>query len=91
MVVVLPGMNVEDLQPSLDRIQLEVKRLSMEEFGEDVISLSAGEAQLGRDGTTAEDLLSEADRRMYGNKKKRKTVPWPRTVEIQDSQFATAR
>jgi diguanylate cyclase (GGDEF)-like protein/putative nucleotidyltransferase with HDIG domain len=90
-VVVLPGMNVEDLQPSLDRIQLEVKRLSMEEFGEDVISLSAGEAQLGRDGTTAEDLLSEADRRMYGNKKKRKTVPWPRTVEIQDSQFATAR
>ena len=42
----------------------------VEVFGEHRMSFSVGAAQFGRDGRTVEDLLSEADRRMFKNKRK---------------------
>jgi diguanylate cyclase (GGDEF)-like protein/putative nucleotidyltransferase with HDIG domain len=87
-VVVLPGMTADESKPRLRRMQMEVEKAAIEVCGELVVSLSAGEVQFGRDGATAEDLLSEGDRRMYGNKRRRKTEPYRSFVALPDDHFA---
>jgi diguanylate cyclase (GGDEF)-like protein len=56
----------------VDVLQLRLSRaiadLGREMFREDVLGLSIGEAHYPQDGTDAEQLLAEADRRMYAVK-----------------------
>jgi GGDEF domain-containing protein len=47
-------------------------------FGGDSLTVSVGAAHFPLDGTDAEQLLAEADRRMYGEKRAHKTNAPPR-------------
>jgi diguanylate cyclase (GGDEF)-like protein/putative nucleotidyltransferase with HDIG domain len=67
-VIVLPGMKadaVRDKIVALAALASEVGRLVC---GENIISASVGVASWPDDGVTADELLAEADRRMYANK-----------------------
>ena len=64
-VVVAPGMTPETLQAKI----LQLKRIAVaagqEVCGENLLSLSVGQAFYPDGGTDAEELLANADRRMY--------------------------
>ena len=64
-VVVAPGMTPETLQAKI----LQLKRIAVaagqEVCGESLLSLSVGQAFYPDGGTDAEELLANADRRMY--------------------------
>jgi diguanylate cyclase (GGDEF)-like protein len=68
-VVVLPGHPPEAVQKkiqALSEIAIQAGRLHC---GEDLLSMSVGAAVFPEDGTDAEQLLAEADRRMYHTKR----------------------
>jgi len=73
-VVILPGMNASTLPATLRRIEKAVEQAGIEVCGSPTIHLSTGHAEFDRDGQDVEDLLAEADRRMYANKRKLKPV-----------------
>jgi diguanylate cyclase (GGDEF)-like protein len=67
-VLVLPGMKpdcVSDKILALSTLASEVGRMVC---GENLISVSVGVASWPEDGVTADELLAEADRRMYAGK-----------------------
>lgn len=67
-VLVLPGMKqdaVGDKIRALAALACEVGRTVC---GENIVSASVGVASWPEDGVTADELLAEADRRMYANK-----------------------
>ena len=67
-VLVLPGMKqdaVGDKIRALAALACEVGRTVC---GENIVSASVGVAAWPEDGVTADELLAEADRRMYANK-----------------------
>jgi diguanylate cyclase (GGDEF)-like protein len=71
-VVVLPGYPAEAVQAKvrmLSGMATEAGRLLP---GDDPLSMSVGAAIFPADGTDAEQLLAEADRRMYRAKPQRK-------------------
>ncbi len=64
-VIVAPGLKPEAAQQKVDQA-IEIATLAGREVcGEQLISLSAGMAVYPDDGEDAEELLAEADRRMY--------------------------
>ncbi len=68
-VLVAPGLTPEALQQKivqLNQVAIEAGRRSC---GVDFLSLSTGTAFCPADGTDAEQLLAEADRRMYSDKR----------------------
>ena len=74
-VFVLPGFPREALAVkalALGRVAAEAGR---EICGEDVLSLSVGESRYPEDGVDTEQLLAEADRRMYKAKNARRQAP----------------
>jgi diguanylate cyclase (GGDEF)-like protein len=74
-VVILPGIDASTLPSTLRRIEEAVEQAGIEVCGRPTIHLSTGHAEFDRDGQDVEDLLAEADRRMYANKRKLKLVP----------------
>jgi len=64
-VVIMGGIRPESLSSKTDRMVEAVEQVGREINGERLISLSAGEAFFPEDGQDAEQLLAEADRRMY--------------------------
>lgn len=70
-VVVLPGMSADDAGAKRRQLEQAVARAGLEVCGESIMSLSIGQAEFEREGRTVEDLLAEADRRMYQSKQKR--------------------
>jgi diguanylate cyclase (GGDEF)-like protein len=74
-VIVLPGLDTGDILPTLRRIEQAVAEAGIGVCGQRTIGLSVGHAEFGADGQSVEDLLAEADRRMYVNKRKLKLVP----------------
>ena len=73
-VIVLPGLSSTATGARIeefDRIAVEVGK---QVCGEEILALSAGLAHFPEDGRRAEDLLAEADRRMYKHKQERKRV-----------------
>jgi GGDEF domain-containing protein len=67
-VFVLPdlaGEGAEELKPRLERA---VEEAGQSICGAPVVTASIGCAFYPKDGATAEELLSEADRRMYESK-----------------------
>jgi diguanylate cyclase (GGDEF)-like protein/putative nucleotidyltransferase with HDIG domain len=71
-VILLRGVKQEDVTAKLAQLEGVVKKLSLEIFSEDLIGASIGVALHPTDGRDAEQLLAEADRRMYQSKRFRK-------------------
>lgn len=64
-VLVLPGLAKEGVRGMIPRLREIVRDAGREVLNEEVIGFSVGEAYFPVDGTDAETLLSEADKRMY--------------------------
>jgi diguanylate cyclase (GGDEF)-like protein/putative nucleotidyltransferase with HDIG domain len=79
-VVVLPGVTPEDVDGKIAQLRDMVNRLGHDSFAGNGLTVSIGVAHFPADGTDAEQLLSEADRRMYKEKRAQKlpeTAPRP--------------
>lgn len=92
-VIILPEMVADAVQVKVRQIEQLFARVGVE-YGlsgdTGALSASVGEASFPDDGQTVEDLLSEADRRMYLAKRKPRLirVPAPATVQTPKSTIA---
>jgi len=71
-VLVMPGVAKHFLPEYVKRLAKIVEDVGAGVCGKPILSLSVGAAFYPEDGTTAEDLLANADRRMYQNKRARR-------------------
>jgi diguanylate cyclase (GGDEF)-like protein len=69
-VVIAPGLAAEDAAKKVEQIRPLARQAGFEVCAEDILSLSVGVAVSPEDGNDAEQLLTEADRRMYVEKQK---------------------
>ena len=83
-VVILPEMATDAVQMKVRQIEQLASRVGVENGLESTgLSASVGEASFPPDGNTVEDLLSEADRRMYLAKRKPRLVRIPAPANAQ--------
>jgi diguanylate cyclase (GGDEF)-like protein/putative nucleotidyltransferase with HDIG domain len=73
-VVVAPGLLADAALNKAEQLRALAKQAGIEVCGEDILSLSVGQAVCPADGKDAEELLDEADRRMYLEKQKEPSV-----------------
>ena len=71
-VLVLPGLQLDQVTDTIHRLRAITAEAGREVCGTESLSLSVGHALFPEDGTDADQLLSEADRRMYMAKQKEK-------------------
>ena len=71
-VVLLPGAQPEAIGGAVQRFQEVVSQVCYHLFGERLLTASIGVANFPGDGKDAEQLLAEADRRMYKQKRERR-------------------
>ncbi len=71
-VLVLPGLQPDQLAQKIERLKAITADAGREIFPQETISLSIGHSMFPEDGADADRLLSEADRRMYVAKQKEK-------------------
>jgi diguanylate cyclase (GGDEF)-like protein len=71
-VVVLPGYPREAVEAKILQLTEVTRQAGRNVVGESLLSLSIGQASYPADGADAEDLLSQADRRMYKTKQEHK-------------------
>jgi diguanylate cyclase (GGDEF)-like protein/putative nucleotidyltransferase with HDIG domain len=64
-VVVAPGLPQDSVAGKTEQLRELARQAGHEVCGEDILSLSVGQSQYPQDGQDAEELLAEADRRMY--------------------------
>ena len=69
-VVVAPGLAPDAATKKGEQMRALAKQAGFEICAEDILSLSVGQAMYPDDGTDAEQLLAQADRRMYIEKQK---------------------
>ena len=69
-VVIAPGLTPEASAKKAEQMRALARHAGSEVCGEDILSLSVGRAVFPADGKDAEQLLAEADRRMYLEKQK---------------------
>src|SRR5271165_1055692 len=69
-VVVAPGLTADAASKKAEQMRALARQAGNEVCGEDILSLSVGRALFPDDGNDAEQLLAEADRRMYLEKQK---------------------
>ena len=69
-VVIAPGLTAEAANKKAEQMRPLAQQAGFEVCQEDLLSLSVGQAVYLEDGTDAEQLLAEADRRMYLEKQK---------------------
>ncbi len=67
-VFILPDMTSDAVRELIPRLEAAVQDAGMAVCQSKVVTVSIGGAYFPADGATAEELLSEADRRMYGFK-----------------------
>jgi diguanylate cyclase (GGDEF)-like protein/putative nucleotidyltransferase with HDIG domain len=67
-VLVLPGMKVDAVGDKILALAALASEVGRSICGENIISASVGVASWPEDGLTADELLAEADQRMYTNK-----------------------
>jgi len=72
-VVVAPGLPADVAAKRADQLRALAKQAGIEVCAEDMLSLSVGQAVYPTDGSDAEALLAEADRRMYLEKQQQPT------------------
>jgi diguanylate cyclase (GGDEF)-like protein len=73
-VLIMPGLRPEVFAQHADRFPRVVQRAGNSVCGENLLSMSIGLAAYPMDGRDADALLSEADRRMYEAKNRKKTI-----------------
>ena len=73
-VLILPGLRPELFAQHADRFSRVVQRAGHNVCGENLMSVSLGLASFPSDGQDADTLLSEADRRMYEAKNRKKAM-----------------
>ena len=71
-VVLLPGLEPADVHMKVAQFREALDQASRDLFSENLLTVSIGVASFPSDGTDAEQLLAEADRRMYKEKRARK-------------------
>jgi diguanylate cyclase (GGDEF)-like protein/putative nucleotidyltransferase with HDIG domain len=71
-VMLIPGSDVDELERKIDGMRGVVRMAGDMAPEPCALSMSVGVATYPDDGTDAEDLLAEADRRMYKSKRQRK-------------------
>jgi len=69
-VVIAPGLTAEAAAKKAEQMRALARQAGSEVCGEEILSLSVGRAISPEDGNDAEQLLTEADRRMYLEKQK---------------------
>src|SRR5437899_5412052 len=69
-VVIAPGLGADASGKRAEQMRALARHAGQEVCNEDILSLSVGRAVFPDDGNDAEQLLSEADRRMYIEKQK---------------------
>jgi len=69
-VVIAPGLTAEAAAKKAEQMRALARHAGNEVCGEEILSLSVGRAVYPADGKDAEQLLAEADRRMYLEKQK---------------------
>jgi diguanylate cyclase (GGDEF)-like protein/putative nucleotidyltransferase with HDIG domain len=69
-VVIAPGLTPDASGKKTEQMRALARHAGSEVCGEDILSLSVGRAVFPADGKDAEQLLAEADRRMYLEKQK---------------------
>src|SRR6202035_2875402 len=67
-VVLLPGVSGSDTGEKMYQFREVVKQVGRELFSTNLLTVSIGAAHFPFDGSDAEELLAEADRRMYKEK-----------------------
>jgi diguanylate cyclase (GGDEF)-like protein len=67
-VLVAPGLTSEAAAKKTEQLREQAKQAGREICGEEILTLSVGQAVFPDDGEDAEELLAEADRRMYVDK-----------------------
>jgi diguanylate cyclase (GGDEF)-like protein/putative nucleotidyltransferase with HDIG domain len=83
-VLVLPGMKADTVGDKILALSALASQVGRAVCGENIISASVGVASWPEDGVTADELLAEADRRMYGHKNSLKLKrPATRVAEDQ--------
>lgn len=83
-VLVLPGMAAKELDTKVKRLMHIASEAGRDGVGDDILSASVGTAHFPEDGSDAETLLAEADKRMYrvkqshrlGGKKTERSFDW---------------
>lgn len=80
-VILSSGGNNEELDAKIDRMRSVAKKAGDSTPEPSALSMSVGIAIYPEDGKDAEDLLAEADRRMYKSKRLRKKSPPAVTLE----------
>lgn len=83
-VILLPGVNGDDVGPKLEQLERVVHRVCDELFAENLLGASIGVAVYPDDGRDAEQLLAEADRRMYQEKRARQNGVFSRTPALAE-------
>jgi len=80
-VVIAPGLVGDDANKKADQLRELARQVGIEVCQEDLLSLSVGRSIYAENGLDAEELLAEADRRMYlekqqqPNRKNRRLYP----------------
>ena len=69
-VVIAPGLEADAAGKKAEQMRALARQAGNDVCGEDILSLSVGRALYPQDGKDAEQLLAEADRRMYLEKQK---------------------
>ena len=80
-VLVLPGFTRATLAAKVEQLSAMTMDVGFEVCGERVLSLSVGASFFDEDGTDAEQLLTEADRRMYQEKQEHKNEASARAAQ----------
>jgi diguanylate cyclase (GGDEF)-like protein len=70
-VLILPDISMEAARRKMLELDQIAREAGIEVCGEEIVSLSVGVAHYPEDGAGAEDLLAEADRKMYRRKQAR--------------------
>jgi len=71
-VLILPGLRPEVIEQKCLALNAMVRRVGLAVCGEDLLSISVGDAYYPQHGSDAEQLLAQADRRMYRVKQEHK-------------------
>jgi diguanylate cyclase (GGDEF)-like protein/putative nucleotidyltransferase with HDIG domain len=86
-VVLLPGVRPTDVEAKTEQFRAVVEQVCRTLFHESLLSISIGVAHFLIDGNDAEQLLAEADRRMY--KEKQTHYPARMALELRNDWVAT--
>ena len=89
-VLVLPGFTRATLEAKVAQLSSMTMDAGFEVCGERVLSLSAGASFFKEDGTDAEQLLTEADRRMYKEKQDHKNEAGARAAQRELTRLSVS-